>query len=73
MRFFKHIMTTALAVGVLSVGALAGEQKNDQRPPKRPQEVEQPKKQQPPPPRNNENRGNQGRDRGDKDNRRGRP
>jgi hypothetical protein len=72
MKFFKHIMTTAVALGVLSVGAFANDQKHDQKPPKEPKVVERPEKQQPPPPRN-ENRGNQGDNRGGKDNRRGRP
>lgn len=72
MKFFKHMMTTALAIGALSVGAFAAEQKNDQRPPKEPRVVEQPKKD-PPPPRNNENRGNNQGNRPKNDNRRGRP
>ena len=71
MKFFKHIITTAVAIGALSAGTFAYEQKKDQRPPKQPKVVDQPKKEQPPP--RNENRGNQGRDRGGSDNRRGRP
>lgn len=71
MKFFKHIITTAIALGVLSVGAFGFDQKNDQRPPKEPKVVEQPKKDQPPP--RNDNRGNQGGNRGRNDNRRGRP
>ena len=73
MKFLKHITTAAVLVGALSVGALAVEQKNDQKPPKKPAEVERPEKQPPPPPRNESRGGDQGRNRGDKDNRRGRP
>jgi hypothetical protein len=71
MKFFKQIITAAVAIGALSVSVFAIEQKNDQKPPKEPKVVERPEKQQPPP--RNENRGNQGRDRGGNDNRRGRP
>lgn len=72
MKFFKHIMTAAFVAGVLSVGVLADEQKND-KPPKKPEVVERPEKQRPP---RNENRGNNSGDdrgRGNNDNRRGRP
>ena len=71
MKFLKHIITTAIAIAVLSVGAFAFEQKNDQKPPKQPKVVERPPKEQPPP---RDNRGdNRGGDRGNNDNRRGRP
>lgn len=73
MKFLKHIITAAALVCTLSVGAFADEQKHDQKPPKKPAEVERPEKQPPPPPRNESRGEDQGRGRGDKDNRRGRP
>jgi hypothetical protein len=69
MKFLKHIFTTAVVIGALSVGAFAYEQKNDQKPPKEPKVVERPPKEQRPP-RDNDNRGDK---RGNNDNRRGRP
>jgi hypothetical protein len=75
MRVLKQIMTAAVVLGALSVGAFADVQKHDQqKPPKPPREIERPEKQQPPPQPRNENRGsgnNTGR--GNNDNRRGRP
>lgn len=73
MKFLKQIITAAFMVGALTVGALADVQKNDQKPPKKPEEVQRPEKQPPPPPRNDNRGRDEGRDRGDKDNRRGRP
>ena len=71
MKFFRYIINTAVVICALSVGVLADEQKNV-KPPKEPKVVERPEKQKPPP--RNENRGgNQGRGRGNSDNRRGRP
>ena len=71
MKFLKHITATAIAIGVLAVGAFGFDQKNNgQRPPKEPKVVrEQPKEQ--PPPRNENRGGNSGR--GGNDNRRERP
>ncbi len=70
MKFFKHIMAAAVALGALSIGVLADEQKNDQKPPKEPKVVERPEKPQRPP--RNENRGTDDKP-GANDNRRGRP
>lgn len=71
MKFIKHMMVAAVAVGLLSVGAFADEQKNQQpKPPKQPKVVERPEK--PPPPRG-DNRGSNDNGRGGNDNRRGRP
>ncbi|HWS53585.1 MAG TPA: hypothetical protein VN228_05640 [Pyrinomonadaceae bacterium] len=70
MKFLKHMMTAVALLGLLSVGALADDQKhNQQKPPKQPKVVERPEK--PPPPRG-EGRG-ENRGRGGNDNRRGRP
>ena len=72
MKFLKHITTTAIAIGVLTVGAFGFDQKNNgQRPPKEPKVVREQPKDQPPP--RNDNRGGDRGDRGNNDNKRGRP